>query len=97
MFILSRLVLSERRSTEPKAGGSNPSRRVAKVIEKELTTSSKLINKSENQNLVSGLFFALESDLDLKLIIKKSAVTAGAHQGSNKGISPTRLLVQEAL
>jgi len=30
-----------------------------------------LRSKSENQNLVSGLFSALENDLDLRLVVEK--------------------------
>jgi len=39
--------------------------------DKAVTTTGESSGNSENQNLVSGLFFALENDPDLKLIIEK--------------------------
>jgi len=49
---------------------------VSKANNRPLTThlfkaSQRKLNKSENQNLVSGLFSALENDSDLKLVVEK--------------------------
>ena len=58
----------ECRSTEPKVGGSNPSRRSLQSIEdKAVIATCELSEKSEDQNLVQILF----SDQQSQQIVKQ--------------------------
>ena len=57
---------------KPKVRGSNPLGRITQHSERTtVTEKDKPDSKSEKQNLVSGLFSALENDPDLRLVVEK--------------------------
>jgi hypothetical protein len=55
-----------------KAEGWNPVSPIRQAFEnKPVTETGEMDTKPENQNLVSGLFSALENDPDLRLIVER--------------------------
>ncbi len=55
----------------PKVAGSNPAGRISQPTEdKALTETGKSGDKSENQELVSGLFSEINSDPDFRQLIE---------------------------
>ena len=61
----------ERRFPKPKVGGSSPPGRSSQPSEnKEVTNSKKDSNCRQSEKLVSGLFFELENDQDLRSFIQ---------------------------
>ena len=64
-MIFGQLTLNQR------VTGSNPVSPIKQAFENtSLTEADKPDRKSENQNLVSGLFSTLENDQDLRLIVE---------------------------
>jgi hypothetical protein len=63
---------AEQLTLNQRVTGSNPVSPSKQTLEnKSLTETDNLNGKSENQNLVSGLFSTIENDQELRLIVEK--------------------------